>query len=411
MMEIKKKKELVPALRFGEFDGEWSISKIIDLFTIKAGGDIDKKNVREKKDKEFKYPIYANAKAKKGLYGYSNLYKANENVITIAGRGVNIGITHARDHKFYPIVRLLVLAPKLDYDIYFFEHEINRLNVFIESTGVPQLTSPQISLYNVKYPSLPEQKKIATFLSTVDQKIEQLRQKVSLLEQYKKGVLQQIFSQEIRFKEENGEDFADWEVKRFDNVFAFIRTNSFSRSLLNYNSGEVKNIHYGDIHTKFSAQFDITKENVPFVNEDVDISKINKEDYCEEGDLIIADASEDYADIGKSIEVVNLRNQKLVAGLHTYIARPKIQMALGFSCYLMQNSQVRRAIMRIATGVSVLGITKTNLSKLEILIPCFPEQKKIATFLSSIDQKITQTQEQLTQTQAFKKGLLQQLFV
>jgi type I restriction enzyme S subunit len=106
----------VPQLRFPEFSGEWIEKKLGNIFKITAGGDIDKKNVSEIKNEIFQYPIYANAEKNKGFYGYSDLYKIDEGVITVAGRGVNLGIAHARNHKFYPIVRLLVLNPKFDID-------------------------------------------------------------------------------------------------------------------------------------------------------------------------------------------------------------------------------------------------------------------------------------------------------
>lgn len=145
---------LQPKLRFSEFNEDWKDKELGNIFKITAGGDIGKENVSQIKNEIFKYPIYANAEKNKGFYGYSDIYKVVENVITVAGRGVNIGIAHARDHKFYPIVRLLVLIPKKNENIYFFEYQINRLNLFKESTGVPQLTAPQVSGYKVFYPQL-----------------------------------------------------------------------------------------------------------------------------------------------------------------------------------------------------------------------------------------------------------------
>jgi type I restriction enzyme S subunit len=187
----------VPTLRFPEFTFAWKQKKISDVFFVNAGGDIEKEHVSQLKTNEFKYPIYANAAENKGFYAYSDIYKIEPPVVTVAGRGVNIGIAHARDHKFYPIVRLLVLKPKEEQDIFFFEYRINTLNVFVESTGVPQLTAPQISNYKVTFPDLPEQIKIAKFLTAVDQRINLLQKKKTELERYKAGVMQKIFNQEI----------------------------------------------------------------------------------------------------------------------------------------------------------------------------------------------------------------------
>ena len=137
----------MPQLRFPEFEGDWKSCKFSQLFETSAGADIDSNNVKTKPDEVYKYPVYANAEKDKGLYGYSNQYKTEPNVVTVAGRGVNIGIAHAINHRFYPIVRLLVLKPKITLNIYFFEYQINIMNVFVESTGVPQLTDTEISSY------------------------------------------------------------------------------------------------------------------------------------------------------------------------------------------------------------------------------------------------------------------------
>lgn len=141
----------------------------------------------------------------------------------------------------------------------------------------------------------------------------------------------------------------NWEKVKFSEKFNFHSTNSYSRALLSEN-GEIMNIHYGDIHTKFSMLFNVTKEQVPFLSDEVDIQKISQNQFLQVGDLVIADASEDYKDIGKTIEIVNLDNQKIVAGLHTYIARPNHPFALGFSGYLMQTFEVREQIKKLATG-------------------------------------------------------------
>ena len=106
----------------------------------------------------------------------------------------------------------------------------------------------------------------------------------------------------LRFKEFSG----FWNHEKMSNLYSFKVTNSYSRERLNYENGLVKNIHYGDIHTKFNTSFDITKERVPFINEDVVINKISKDNYCQEGDMVFADASEDLNDVGKAIEIVFL---------------------------------------------------------------------------------------------------------
>lgn len=261
-------------------------------------------------------------------------------------------------------------------------------------------------------PYVDEQQKIASFLSRVDQRISLLTKKYELLAQYKKGVMQKIFNQEIRFKGKGGEDFPEWRSHKFNEIYDFYPTNSLSREMLNYEAGDVFNIHYGDIHTKFKTRFELKNEVVPFVNEGALGVKVKPDSYCRPGDLVIADASEDYKDVGKAIEVIDVGNKKITAGLHTYIARDKnLQMALGFGGCLMQSAPVRRQIKFLATGTSVLSISKTNLSKIDLLIPSKSEQTAISDYSAKFDKKIEIIKSQLELTKKYKQGLLQQMFI
>jgi len=222
-----------------------------------------------------------------------------------------------------------------------------------------------------------------------------------------KEINRNIFSPKLRFVNFSKE----WNEISFGDAFDFKQTNSLSRDKLNYECGKVKNIHYGDIHTKFHSNFYINKENVPYINEDINLNKIDSENYCKENDLIIADASEDYLDIGKSIEIRNLDNQKVVSGLHTLIARPKSNyFSQGTLGYLMRSRTVRLQIMILAQGTKVLGISPKHLNKIIFKLPEILEQQKLAEFLESTDSWIGNLKQQKKSLEIYKKGMMQKIF-
>lgn len=263
----------------------------------------------------------------------------------------------------------------------------------------------------VVWPDRAEQAKIADFLETVDARIMLLTRRQSSLSAYKKAIMQRIFSQQLRFSRADGSPYPDWHEKRLGKLFRWIGTNSLSREMLTAEPQAVQNIHYGDIHGRFSARFKQSDAGAPFIRPEA-MPKISDECFCRAGDIVIADASEDYADIGKAIEIIEARPQSIVAGLHTFIARPiDKQLVLGFPGYLFQTNQLRRQIMRIAQGVSVLGISKTQLAKLNVQLPHPDEQRRIADFLFLIDNKNDAAARQILIMKSLKKALLQQMFV
>ena len=416
-----------PKLRFKEFDGDWSSVSLLEISTLITKGTTPKQfidgNINFLKIEAINQNGFDLSKCQTISDEINNKELKRsilmEGDILFAIAGATIGKNAIVQKELLPAntnQALAIIRLKENYSKVFISKVLNSplmekyIDINISTGAQPNLNLQQIGSFSFTLPNLEEQTKIATFLSAVDEKISQLSQKLHLLGQYKQGMMQKLFSQQIRFKANDGSEFGEWGKVKFSESFVFHNTNSYSRALLS-EVGEVMNIHYGDIHTKFSMLFDISKEIVPFLNDQIDSTKIAENQFLKEGDLVIADASEDYKDIGKAIEVVHLNNQKVVAGLHTYIARPVQPFALGFCGYLMQTFEVREQIKKLATGTSVLGISKTNIGKVEIKLPSLEEQTKIANFLSSIDQKIDVVSEQLEQAKLWKKGLLQQMFV
>lgn len=211
----------------------------------------------------------------------------------------------------------------------------------------------------------------------------------------------------LRFPEFDGK----WEVCKLGEIMNFKVTNSFSRENLNYEKGDVKNIHYGDIHTKFQTLFDITNESVPFVNEEISIGRISEDYYCKEGDVVFADASEDINDVGKSIEIKNLNGEKLLSGLHTLLARPiENKFMIGFNGYLFKSNNVRVQIQKESQGSKVLSINVGRISSVNLSFPSIQEQTKIASFLTAVDDKLQTLKQKKNLLEQYKKGVMQKIF-
>jgi len=432
---MKRPERLAPELRFPEFEGDWSEGKLNDLVSsLDAGVSVNSDNRPAKGNEKGilktscvtsgRFDFKEN-KVVQELNEVSRLKEsvARESIIisrmnTPALVGANSYIDKDYPHLFLPD-RLWAAKTKVNHVakwVGILTSTIKVRSTFSSrATGtsgtMKNITKDDVLTVNVCFPRKLEQQKIADFLTTVDDKLTTLRRKRELIDTYKRGLMQQIFSQQIRFKQDDGREFGAWEERLFTSVYSWVKTNSLSRDELTIDMSSVQNIHYGDIHKRFSSLFKQSGEGVPYIKNEQFIDKLSDEEFCQNGDVVIADASEDYADIGKALEIIEVKDKTLVAGLHTYVARPKIKLASGFSCYLFQSACVRKSIQKIAQGVSVLGISKTNLGKIEIEFPKFEEQQKIADCLSSFDQKLDALDQQINQLDVFKKGLLQKMFV
>ena len=204
---MNKEKRRVPKLRFPGFTEDWEQRKLKSIAnTIVAGGDIDKTKIKEIGT----YPVIANALTKEGIVGYYNDdYRIEAPAVTVTGRG-DIGVAKARHQNFTPVVRLLSLTTAHDVD--FIEHAINNLKIVSESTGVPQLTVPQLSNYKIHITSIIEEQKIGVFISKLDNLITLHQRKLEHLNLKKKALLQKLFPK-------NGERYPDLRFPGFTDAW------------------------------------------------------------------------------------------------------------------------------------------------------------------------------------------------
>jgi type I restriction enzyme, S subunit len=201
----------------------------------------------------------------------------------------------------------------------------------------------------------------------------------------------------------------DWEERDFEQVFTNISNNSLSRDKLNYVSGMAKNVHYGDILVKFNEVLDAQNKILPYVSDNAIVEKL-KGSYLKDGDIIIADAAEDEI-VGKCIEIINVKDEIVLSGLHTIAVRPKQKFAHGFLGYYMNSNSYHDQLMKLMQGTKVLSISKSAIKNTVIKNPkSEDEQQKIGNFFENLDTLITEHQHKHSKLKALKKAMLSKMF-
>jgi type I restriction enzyme S subunit len=418
----KQMHPLVPALRFNEFEGDFELSMLgneLNLFNGYAFSSTDSsdKGVRwvkiadvginkMKLDAPSFLPFEFAAKHNKFILHKGDYVVALTRPI-LSGKLKIAKVNEDFDGSLLnQRVGKLESKNDLEYMYCMLQQKslISRIENRIAGTDPPNLSPNEIATLKTFIPSLPEQQKIASFLSAVDEKIQQLTKKKSLLEDYKKGVMQQLFSGQLRFKparpaggDEIGNPYPDWEEKRLGEVFGVIRGKGISKDQLNDN-GETKCILYGQLYTTYNeVVFNVVSRTD--TNEGVLSIK---------GDLLVPSST-----TTTGIDLANvtaLNEEGVLLGGDISILRSKLDANNVFYAYYLSNHK-KYEIAAFAQGSTIVHLSYNHFKVMRIDIPVIEEQQKIATYLSRIDTKIEAVNNQITQTQTFKKGLLQQMFV
>ncbi len=203
-----------------------------------------------------------------------------------------------------------------------------------------------------------------------------------------------------------------WQLIPAGSVFTFIKSYAFSRDNLSngiVSNNEIGNIHYGDIHSTFNVpSIDLSKVEIPLVKDST--FKPKQDELIKNGDLIMADASEDYEGVGVTVSVHGLNNMKVVGGLHTFVLRDEKGITDEyFRQYIFRNPEIRNTLQKVANGVSVYGISKTAVSKIKLPIPPLNEQKRIVNILKSWDESIEKLINKISVKKQLKISLMQGL--
>lgn len=417
---LHKKKLHIPKLRFKEFGVELLLSKFgkvveSNLYGPRFNADDyseigNVKTIRGtdlSKDGEIKYQQVPLARIDENTVANHKLIDGDIVMITTADCGAT-GVFRKQEIDYLSSAYgVRIRLNKLGYPYYFkyfFQTRLARkeINSYIRKATVANLPGSDILKIKLYLPFLPEQQKIATFLSAVDEKIQLLNRKKELLEQYKKGVMQQLFSSKLRFKDEKGKSYPKWEEKRLGEI-----GNTFNgltgKTKENFGEGKPY-IQYMQIFA--SPKIDITKCGLVQIDDDENQPKVQY------GDIFFTTSSETTHEIGFT-SVLQEKVGEMYLNSFCFGFRPNSleQLNPAFASYLFRNEIFRKIIIKLAQGSTRYNMSKVQLMKLKVSLPCYDEQRKIADYLSNLDQKIELISSEISGAQEYKKGLLQQMFV
>ncbi|MFL0081289.1 restriction endonuclease subunit S, partial [Tenacibaculum maritimum] len=292
------------------------------------------------------------------------------------------------------------------YVSYYINQKLRKkISTLAKGSSISNVYNSDLKKLEIKLPKLEEQQKIASFLSSVDKKIELLQKKKALIEEYKRGVMQKIFSQELRFKPDlskvEGDDgesnYPDWEENNLGNIFYSEKGNGISKAELD-SDGKYKCILYGELYTKYN---EIVLDVISKTNS---VSGLNSK----KGDLLIPSSTTTTGIDLANVTALNFENIKL--GGDIIVLRSNQEINNIFYAYYLSNYKKQQIASR-AQGITIVHLYYNSIKDLMIHIPSLQEQTKIANFLSAIDAKIQLVNTQLENITVFKKGLLQQMFV
>ena len=378
-IDTKKK---VPSLRFAGFEGEWEEKKLGEVAEINPSNKnlpdkfiyIDLESVingellKEKEVLKNESPSRAQRVLKPNDILFQMVRPYQMNNLFFDKNGIYVASTGYAQIRTNQSTRFI-------YQYLHFQKFIDKVIERCTGTSYPAINSTDLSKIPINLPTLPEQQKIASFLTAVDEKIQALKLQKNLLEQYKKGMMQKIFSQEIRFKDDEGKEFGEWGMKKLGEIVDK-KSSNISANKIEENTGRY--IIYGA--SGILKKIDFYKEEDDYISIIKDGAGAGRLFYC----------------LGRSSVLSTME-----------IITPKIGLNTYYLYCLLSNIDFTKYI----TGSTIPHIYFKDYSSEICNLPTLPEQTKIANFLSAIDEKISHCQVRITKMEQYKKGLLQQLFV
>ena len=402
---------MTPQLRFPEFTDEWQVKRLGDIVRFGRGGALSKDEL----DDVGKY----------SAIHYGQLFTEYNEIISkvVSKTNVNTGKTSEVGDILMPTSDVTpqglarasvinengvmlggdinVLKPNSFMSSSFMSYMINsqkkKIMRLVSGTTVRHVYASEVSKALYRFPSKPEQEKIADFLTAVDERIAVGEKKLELLETYKRGVMQKIFSQQVRFKDENGSSFPDWEEKKLGEVFNCVKGTGLSREQIT-DTGLNKCILYGELYTKYG---EVIENVISRTNSNAGISS-------KSNDLLLPCST-----TTTGIDLANataLNEADVQLGGDISVLRFKKSGSNIFYAYYLSHF-MKQKLASYGQGSTIVHMYFSHFKNMIVVEPSIEEQQKIANFLTTLDNKIKLEEARLASVKEFKKALLQRMFV
>lgn len=391
----------IPLLRFPGFEGEWEKKKLGDVAEVKRGAASQHLNYVSSSKHGIRLLRINDFLSDDAVYVEDTAdmkkYRVKTDDLLIAGTGATAGITFMIPEKFsglaysYNAPRIRVEKADSFFVYQYLKSDIvlKQQNQLFVGNAQPFLDTDAMRGLKINLPSLPEQQKIASFFTAIDKKIAQLKQQKEKLELYKKGVMQQLFSQQLRFKTDEGNDFPEWEKKNGNEIFENV-------SDKNHNS-DLPILAITQEHGAIPR--DMIEYQISVTDKSVESYKV-----VDVGDYIISLRSFQGG--------IEYSNYKGICSPAYIILRPTRPLnRIFFKYYFKAPSYIAELNKKLEGIRDGKMISYKYFSEVKLPYPSLSEQTKIAQFLSALDEKINRVQVQTDKMVEWKKGLLQQMFV
>ncbi|WP_019412889.1 restriction endonuclease subunit S [Paenisporosarcina sp. TG20] len=399
-----------PKLRFKEFSGEWKQWKLEDLAEVRTGKAFSSADFNDNGE----YLVVTNKNIQDKANGIApvgdridiyddvilNNYLLSGDNILVTMDGVNIGKTGKYSNEKAVLAQRV---GRLNSEQLEFVYQITSSNKFVSEmnklsvgNAIKHISLKQISDYSFSAPiSEEEQEKIGAFFKNSDQKIQLQKEKIDLLKEQKKGLMQRIFSQELRFKDENGEEYPEWRTYKLSELVTFFKGQALSKSDLA--SEGVPCVLYGQLYTMYGE----------IIDEVISKTQNNSGFNGEIGDVLIPSSGETAIDIA----CASALSKNALLGGDLNVLRPNKKLSNGnFLAYLLSNAY-KNELYRLAQGASVVHLYNNSLKSLLINLPIIEEQQKIVNTLIYLDKKIKKETDKISELAIQKQAFMQQMFV